>query len=166
MPRRMDLTPVKERARRLGKAVFLDTLREKPEGTQKMLIAAGYSPVTARASANRSIMTEEVSAGIIDTEISVKDALAKRGVAGDFVADSIVDLMRDPNYKAKSNGIDFALKVGIGGGYAPTKSQNVDIKVTGTVKEFGKFKELTDDFEARLARMEMEESAQPSEDID
>jgi len=87
----------------------------------------GGKDLDASASAAGTQMLNRIGGTLVD-------ALERRGVNADKIAERVDDLLdsQDPQYIDK--GITQSAKMGVGGGYAPEKSINVNVEVEANPK--------------------------------
>ena len=70
-------------------------------------------------------------------EESILEAALEQGVTPKKVAKEIKNLLDHIKPEAKDKGITHALKIGVGGGYAPEKNINFNVEVTKEEREAG-----------------------------
>ena len=150
-------TKLATKRERVGIEMTLNKVRPKPSTRSMILQSCGSAKTSAEHAATELFNKEKSLISAQKTEVSMREALATVGMDVFAVANKIKSLTDHEDYRAVSNGVDFALKVGVGGGYAPTRSQNIDVRVAGDVNDFAKFKALTDEYDERLARQSLEE---------
>lgn len=83
-------------------------------------------------------------------ELTILDSLTEKGVNSDKIADKINELLEHADHKAIDKGIAHALKIGVGGGYAPEKRETVSVNINATPEEMNKYNALRDKYEAEL----------------
>jgi hypothetical protein len=126
---------------------------------EQMTLRAGYSPATANHVAGRQIRKPGVQQAIMEIQKSMRSALVEKGVDPDFLASKVHQLLVGEfpddkiNFRAINFGLEHALKIGIGGGYAPEKS--IEVKATISPEELRKFGPLKEEFEERMREAEL-----------
>jgi hypothetical protein len=121
-----------ERTKRIRHKRFLTALQKTGSNAKAALEvlnigSKGGKDINAIAAAAGAQMLQRVKGTLVD-------ALERRGVNADKIAERVDDLLdsQDPQYIDK--GITQSAKMGVGGGYAPEKSINVNVEVEANPK--------------------------------
>lgn len=133
----------------LAKEIVMAKISEKTVSKGELLERVGYATSTAKGRPSEIYESKGVREEIKKIEKSMKEALNDAGVDEAFIAERIKYLANHEDHKAVTNGVDFALKVGTGGGYAPQKTQslNVSVELSG---ELGKYDAIRQKYEEEL----------------
>lgn len=146
------------RQKRLAKELILNEIREPPLQAKDLLVNVGYRESVATTKPGEIIASVGVQEAVKEVRRDMRSALAKAGVDENKVAKKISQLLdSEESYKAVAAGVDFALKVGVGGGYAPEKSQNLNVDVKVDSKDLDKHDSLREEYEAKLRQSYLEE---------
>lgn len=133
------------RQKTLAKALVINELADKPKHIKEVLESVGYPTSTAESQAKRVIAQK----GVQEEIKTMAQALEAQGINSIKIAEKIEVLLNaetpiyknnnetgevehvgdKPDYQAVDKGISHALKIGIGGGYAPEKSINVNVEI-------------------------------------
>lgn len=134
---------------KLADKIIEAQLENKDTTLTEILIEAGYSPETARAQQKNIIERPGVQQALAEKKQTMVEALEAVGVTPTKVSETIGTLIENRDYRAKVHGVDFALKLGVGGGYSPTKSVHIHADLKDT-DDYKKAKEIAEKYEAEL----------------
>jgi len=158
------------RQEKLGKALIENVLSDKPKTLKELVVSSGYDETTAIKQVPAVINQKGVQEVIKRETDLMLDALKKKGVTSEYVADRIKVLLdakkiikvagkdgemqiisEEDNYQAIDKGISHVAKFGLGGGYKTnddgvSTQQNIQVNIFNTPE----VKEIVADFEAKL----------------
>jgi hypothetical protein len=131
-------------------ALIANAVRLRPDDTNVVLAEIGYTKHTALQKSSEMQAQAIVMERRKEGEESIKNACTDEGLTPRHIASRIKMLTEHDDYRAVTSGIDIALKVGVGGGYAAQKTESVALHVAGSVDDFAKHRALNDEYDARL----------------
>ncbi len=80
------------------------------------------------------------------------EAYERKGITADKLADKNNLLLDSDELQYVDKGLDKAIKVGIGGGYAAEKTINTNVNINSSPEEITKFQKLREEYENKLLK--------------
>jgi len=143
----------------LAKIFVTNEIQNLGYSFREMIVRAGYEDHAPNG--RRALEAKGTQTAIAAIRKDMASALAEKGVDSLVVAEKIRQLLdgkfeKGHNYKAVDRGVEHALKIGIGGGYAPERK--VEAHVHMSTEDVKKFLPLKNEFEEKLRLAELGES--------